>query len=267
MSTSTAETQTQNFRLWLQKQFTDRSRVNSRYSLRAFSRLLQMEASSVSQIMSGKRNPSKKVVDHICDRLSVGPETRESFTVTSKMSRKQVETAPLNFQQLAQDAFAIIADWYHYGILELTFVEDFESEPEWIAKRLGISSVEASIAIERLLRLELLARVDGRLLKTERFITNYSEGLTGPALKELQRQLLKKALEAIDMTPLEQKDITSMTMAIDPKKIPEAKARIKKFRRQLCEFLEDGERTVVYNLGVQLFPLSTATQSQGDEET
>ncbi len=72
----------------------------------------------------------------------------------------------------------------------------------------------------------------------------------------MQRHVLEKALTAIDVVPQDEKDITSMTMAIDESKIPEAKKRIKAFRRQLCEFLETGKQTRVFNLGIQLYPIS-----------
>jgi hypothetical protein len=50
------------FRLWLQNEFAERAKRNPRYSLRAFAKLLQMEPTSVSQILSGKRRASTKVL-------------------------------------------------------------------------------------------------------------------------------------------------------------------------------------------------------------
>lgn len=245
---------TQKFQVWLQKEFSEKCRKNPRYSLRAFARLLEMDASSVSQILSGKRRVSHKVLHKVCDRLSTPPTVREQLSTVPKNPRKKHAPA---FHELAADAFAVMADWYHYAILELTYTKDFQSNPAWIARKLGISATEASVAIQRLERLDLLAWEKNRLVKTQAFLTNYHEGFTAPAQKELQRQLLQKALHAVDHTPQEAKDITSITMAIDPKKIPAAKEKIKKFRRSLCKFLSDGsDNTRVYNLNLQLFPLS-----------
>ena len=50
--------------------------------------------------------------------------------------------------------------------------------------------------------------------------------------------------------------MTSMTMAIDVDRLPEAREVITKFRRELCALLENGEQTRVYNLGIQLYPVS-----------
>jgi hypothetical protein len=47
-----------------------------------------------------------------------------------------------------------------------------------------------------------------------------------------------------------------MTMAIDPKKLPQAKERIRDFRRGLSEFLESGNRSEVYRINIQLMPVT-----------
>jgi hypothetical protein len=46
-----------------------------------------------------------------------------------------------------------------------------------------------------------------------------------------------------------------MTMAIDPEKLSAARQMIREFNQSLCQFLESGKRTRVYNLGVALCPL------------
>lgn len=51
-------------------------------------------------------------------------------------------------------------------------------------------------------------------------------------------------------------DPTAMTMAIDPTRIPEAKKRIRKFRRDLCRYLEGGRKLEVFRIYLHLFPLS-----------
>ncbi len=253
MRTSNWE-ESERFRLWLQSEYADRSKNNPSYSLRAFSNLLQMDSSSLSQILAGKRAVSRTVIDRVCDILKPAPK---QFSQPSTPIKREKKLLKPDYRQIGLDAFAIMSDWHHYAILELTYVKDFESNPAWIAQKLSLNITEVKSAIERLLRLELLEEIDGRLRKTNISLTNESDkGISGPALKELQRQVLRKALEAIENTPQEEKDITSMTMSIDERKLPQARAIIKKFRRDICEFLEDGTQTRVYNLGIQLYPIS-----------
>lgn len=161
-----------------------------------------------------------------------------------------------NFIQLSLDTQAVLADWYHFAILEPTFVKNFDSDPRWIVKQLSLSVIEVRAAVERKLRLGLLDRHNGRLVKTHGSITNHTGLSTTVARKTLQKQILTKALAAIDEVPQEEKDITSLTMSIDPKNLDIAREMIKRFRRELCALLETGEQQRVYNLAVQLYPIS-----------
>jgi uncharacterized protein (TIGR02147 family) len=166
--------------------------------------------------------------------------------------------------QLTVDTFSVISDWYHYAILELTALASFKPEPKWIASQLDISVQETKAAIERLLRLGLLKEVKGSLKRTHELVTNHTGMDTTAARKSLQRQIVSKALVAIDETPQEEKDISSMTMAIDVRRLDQARELIKKFRRDLSALLEDGDPSQVYHLGVQLYPVSK--KSPGEEK-
>ncbi|RYZ86924.1 MAG: TIGR02147 family protein [Proteobacteria bacterium] len=244
------------FRLWLQKQFTDRCQKNSRYSLRAFAGSLGLDASTVSQILAGKRAPSKKALTSICEKLSATPRDLKLLGVLS------VQEGSDDFYQLSVDTFSVLADWYHFAILELTYVSGFKAEPKWVAQQLNISALEAKTALERLHRLHLLGNIAGKVKKTQESVTNHTGVNTSVARKTLQKQVIAKALVAVDETPQDEKDISSITMAIDPKNLDKAREMIKKFRRELCLQLEEGEQSRVYNLAVQLYPISKTLKAE-----
>lgn len=88
-----------------------------------------------------------------------------------------------------------------------------------------------------------------------------SNEVSSAALRESHRQTLEQALAKLDEVPLEQRDVTSISMAIDVSKIPAAKKMILRFRRSLSEFLESGHQTEVYNLNVQLLPVTKPAQN------
>jgi transcriptional regulator with XRE-family HTH domain len=239
-----------NFRLWLQRQFTDRCKRNGRYSLRAFAKALNIDPSSLSQILSGKRPLTKKSMETICKRLGASPKELRDFALL------KVDSSEDHYHQIQMDTFSVISDWYHYAILELTFVSGFKADPKWIGKKLSITTEEARSAIERLKRLGLLLEENGSTIKSSKFLTNLSNVDSSAAHRELQKQIIEKALLSIDDCPQEEKDITSMTMAIDVSNLETARGLIRKFRRDLCALLEDGDQTRVYNLGIQLYPIS-----------
>lgn len=251
---------TLDYRSWLYEEFSLRCKKNANYSMRSFSKLLNVDSSSMSQILSGKRNVSSKKLTNFIQVLGAKPEVKNALLnfTNSRCVRNQLELHDSTdvYRQMTLDSFDLISEWYHSAILELTFVCDFKSSPRWISTKLGIQVDVVKIAIGRLKRLKLLEEKDGVLYKTEVFITNFSEGVTSASLKNYQKQILSMAMDAIENIPPQEKDITGIIMAIDEKKLPEARLLIKKFRRELSEYLENGKQTRVYQLGIQLYPVS-----------
>jgi hypothetical protein len=57
-----------------------------------------------------------------------------------------------------------------------------------------------------------------------------------------------------------------MSIAIAPDRIPAAKEKVKKFRRELADFLESSRsKTEVYRLSFQLFPLTKPLIKKGEK--
>jgi len=162
------------------------------------------------------------------------------------------------FESILPDDFEAISNWQHFALLELGRVKKFNLTPANGARVLGLSVVEASLAIKRLVRLGLLKKNENDIwIKTKGDVTNRLPGQTNAAMMKLQRQILEKALDALDYTPLEERSHSSMTMVIDPDLLPQARELTKEFRRKLTKFLESGNRRRVYHLGVHLYPVSS----------
>lgn len=255
--TTTKSTES-DFRIWLQSELIQRCKRNPRYSLRSFATLLDLDASSVSQMISGKRKASPAMINKICSKLSADPIMKERFMSLAKVRKMKLGeiSAAKDYSRVSVDALEVISNWQYFAILELMNTKGFKSQPQWIASSLHITVPEVNVALDRLIRLGLVEENDGEYTRTPKFLSAYAPGETSHARKELQKQVLRMALEAIDNVPIESRDMTNMTMAIDPARIPEARELITKFRRDLCTFLETGEQTQVYQLGIQLYPLS-----------
>ncbi len=250
----------------LREELQRRCEKNPRYSVRAFARALSVDVGALSRVLSGKQIPSMKLAKTLLDALELPAEDEQSFFASLAQTQKARNLQRLNPafrrfdttvgpKELSIDLYRVIADWYHAAILELTFTEELKSDPRVIARKLAISIAEAKLAVERLLELGLLEEKDGVLKKSAEQLTTSDKNLTTPALRKNQKQFLEKAIHSLENDPIEDRSTTSMTMAIDPDKLPEARKMIRDFNRTLCQFLESGKRTRVYNLGVALCPL------------
>jgi uncharacterized protein (TIGR02147 family) len=231
---------------------------------------LDVEASALSKILNGKRSLTPKMLHRMCSHLGIGPEEMgryEQALSASRIARRRPGRTE-DFRQISADIFNVIADWYHYAILELLTVSGFKPQAAWIARALGISVPEVSFALERLQRLGMI-EVDenGKWRQRSGQLTTTGNGFSTTAFRKLQKQILQQAIEALETVPLAERDQSSMTMAISKTRLTEAKERIRTFRRELCGFLQgSGEgHDEVYQLSVSLFPVSrTNDANHGD---
>ena len=239
----------------LSSEFTERSRRNPRYSLRAFAKSLGISHTVLSLVMSGKRSLSRKAAMIVAENLDLGP--KKSAALISSTGKKAAPHLLANTYNLIDlETFHLISDWVHYAILSLLEIPESHFEPKWMAKRLGINETQAKIAMSRLVDLDFVANENGKWRQTGKPIKVENEVST-VSTKKFQRQLIEKSLESLDNDPIEKRDFSSTTMAIDPKHIPYAKERIRQFRRELCSELEvKGNPKEVYNLTVQIYPVT-----------
>ena len=263
-------------RVSLQEEFNRRKARNRSYSLRAFARTLGLPPGRLSEIFSDKRPLTPKLGEKISASLGLSPDSKKRFLEkvkearTERSSWRKIEQgsaeAPASihsdFEQLSEDSFRVLADWYHFAVFVLIETDDFDPSISWIAKRLGISTIEARSGIERLARLGLIEEKRKTWVTTRKNLTTSHE-VSSSALKHSHRQDLERAILSLEEVPIQLRDITSVTMSIDPAKLPEAKKMITSFRRKLCKYLESGKKKEVYNLNLQLIPISKRPSKEG----
>ena len=106
------------FRQWLAAEFARRKNANHRYSLRAFASDLGVDHSSLSQLLRGRRTLTSNGIRRLVTKLDLGGHLR--------------------------------------ALLELTDRNDFRPNIIWCAKQLGLTPDEVAVALQRLIRAQLL---------------------------------------------------------------------------------------------------------------
>jgi len=243
-------------RTLLKSEFAQRKQRNASYSLRAFARDLGLSHTYLSLIFHGKRNISPTVLSKFLE---------EDVEVFSKCVRNK--TSSYHYADL--DHFSLISEWYHIAILELSSLDDFRATPKWIAKKLGLNLHEAQLALDRLKRLGHLVKSTKQKWKKAQKKLFFEPGTPNKYIRKFHRQMILKALDVLDSNqPIECRDITSVTLTGDPKRIAGAKKKIEKFRKELSRYMAngdgDGDGDRIYQLNVQLFPLCDVWPSNGE---
>ena len=254
---------------WLRAEYTRRRGANSLYSLRAFARDLALPSGRLSELLTYKRALTPDLGKQLAARLRLSARERGRFLKAVRSQRQtrtvfrrvgsQESKAAEGYSTLSFDSYHAIADWHHFAILSLIKTVDFRPEAEWIASRLGITEAQATESTQRLFRLGLLEERSGKWARTREKLTT-THDVQSAGLRRAHGQRLRQAIQALEETPLELRDITSVTFPADPSSLPLAKKLIKEFRRALSDLLEEGRSTEVYHLTVALVP---ATRNRG----
>lgn len=238
----------------MKRTFAERCRKNSSYSLRAFARSLGMDSSTVSALLNGKRPLTMKTARKIVEGLNITNPVEAHSLIVATFAGEEVEMP--GYTEVAVEVAEAISSWEHFAILALLEIKDFRGQDRLISERLNIP---LGIVWECLSRLEKLGMVTkeiptGWTLTGKNMAT--SAQTPNGALREGHRQTILKSLESLESDPLELRDMSGITMAVNKARLPEARKMIQDFRRRLSAFMEVGGRDSVYRLNIQLFPFT-----------
>jgi uncharacterized protein (TIGR02147 family) len=229
---------------------------NPSLSMRSFASRIGMDSGALSSFLAGKRRISQKLAVRIAHKLLLKPSELKAIEAAFSSREAVFGKMPLEYSQLSSDQFEILSDWIHFALLSMVKLKSFVDDPKWIAARLGVGAKAVEQAIERLIRLKLLARSpSGRLQRTKTRIST-SDGIQNTALRRDHMNSLELARRSMEKDALELCDFSSITMPTDPQKLSDARDIIRRFQDELSQFLEQGRTTEVYRLCVHLFPLT-----------
>ena len=251
--------------------YEERKGRNPAYSLRSFARDLNIPAGRLSQYFSEKRHLTEKAGEILAQNLGFEPKEKALFldSIRQKNALRKgkiyTDGQPIGRLEIDQRNFEILSNPLHFDILSLIETDDFHSDISWIAQRLGQSTAEVRLCLERLVEAELILSEEKQwtLASAGQFRT--SDGVASSAIRKTHRKILQDTSRALEeKVDLELRDITAMCLAIDPEKMAEAKKMIRDFKNQFSKVMESGKKKEVYRLGIQFLPV---TQRESEKET
>jgi transcriptional regulator with XRE-family HTH domain len=254
--TAPAPTPATSFRLYLQSELARRCARNDQYSMRAFAAHLDVDHSTLSQWLRGRRPITPRAIAALAPLLGLEPEAIDRYVEHSARERDLDRCRGGGL--LSPETVALIADWHHFAILELTRLADFQPDSRWIARVLDIAVDEVNVALQRLIRLDLLD-----LAAADRWVDRSGDAsvsldhLDPVTVERRAAQSALLAASALRAVPMTLRDQTAITMAISSAALPRAIELVARFRRELVALLQDGAADDVYQLEIALFPVTT----------
>jgi uncharacterized protein (TIGR02147 family) len=165
--------------------------------------------------------------------------------------------------------FEYLSHWYLPAIRELVARPDFSEDPKWIAQELipQVSARRAAEGLKVLIKLGLVRRMpDGRLERGDPSWTTGPE-TNSKIVAKFHHQMLTLATDAVQSFSADERNITSLVVCVGPKTIEEMRRRMTSFQQELLALCDADEGPqVVYQVGMQLFPLSKSHGAPPAEE-
>lgn len=236
----------------LKSEFLKRKARNARYSMRSFSRTIGMSQSLLSNVLTGRRRLTAKQAIKIANSIPLSVRAKETLLGTT-VGRGTPSS------RFIEPSVEFDLNWLDVSIMDFLAARGFRSEIPWIAKRLKVPAALVEESIARLERRKLVCFAGEKLVKTSQKI-HFCPTRSQPFVRQYHRDMTRKALSAMDRTdPVSHdlQDFRGATLTLNPEKIPEAKKRLKEFVEEMGDLLSEGECSELYQLNLQLFPLST----------
>jgi uncharacterized protein (TIGR02147 family) len=125
----------------------------------------------------------------------------------------------------------------------------------WVRPRIGAK--QAQEAVEKLLAARLLMREwDGRVVPTEQ-VVSFGAEWRSVAVREFQVQALELAKQALEQVPVEEREISHLTLSVSRERFEVIRRRLREFREELIELVRsDGEPEEVMQLELAFYPVS-----------
>jgi uncharacterized protein (TIGR02147 family) len=256
------------YRSYLKKLLVERIQKNPSYSLRAFSTSIGVSSSMLSEVLKGEKKLSPGKAGVISSRLDLSVDEERYFIglvqlegardVKQKekiLSRLQELAPNRNIRDLSVDQFHTIADWIcASGMALLTGYPNGLTASE-IAARLSVSPFEATEAMDRWMRLDLLEIGDGnRYRRVSHDHLMMKSSSPDGALRKFHKSMLEKAITSLETQTPSEKFIGSETLAFDPEQLAEVSEVIESAVAKILKIAKTKKRKKeVYHLGFQFF--------------
>lgn len=249
------------------------------FTFREFSKLAGYSSPVfLKLVIEGKANLSEVGTERVANATGLASTDAEYFRILVAMNQsKDTEQKKALFKELRSIAKAnkvkiVGEDQYDYyeswisPVLREALPHMAKSKASEVADALTFKSSAAEIrkSIQVLLNAGLLSQnADGSFAQTDQKISTGNLEMPSLAVRDMHRQMGELAVRALDTIPVEERDISGLTLGVPESVLPRLRAEIADFRRRISNIVtESPETDRVYRLNVQLFPLTKKLSSQ-----
>lgn len=259
---------------FLTRLFEETKRLSKRYDYAIFSEDIGTgKGNGAWMLLNNKRPLSTKVGQKIAAAIGLRGKEKEYFhglvdydiayrkgggdAELKRLLQLKADLAPSPTESHLLDLYN---EWYHAVIFELCGVEDFQNDPNWIAKALNFplttAQIEESLTVLTNLGLIQLNADATRYVKVKDDLDT-GHLVPGIGVMRFHSEMLDLAKSAMDYVPAEEREIGAVTMNVSSEGAEAIRAAVRQFREYLM-YLGSKHRigNDLVQINIQVFPLT-----------
>lgn len=259
------------YRAYLRDIYENRKESNPIWSYRFMASRLEIDPGQLVKILQGKLHLPQRAVGAAIRLCGLDGRDGAYFEELVRFARAHsAEESSRSFERLAAlrgvasapiqvDQAEYYRSWHHTVVRALLGLAPFRGD--W--KTLGalclpqLATEQAKASVELLERLGIAVRDEQGALRLSDSHVAPGEGVPVELVRQFQKDTIDLAKNALDTIPREEREISTITMALSESDIGLVQGWVRDLRRQvqsLAENTRDPDR--VYHLNVQLFPVA-----------
>ncbi|MDD4973677.1 MAG: TIGR02147 family protein [Bacteriovorax sp.] len=230
---------------------------NPRFSIRAFSKKLNVSSSALSEILRGKRKISLKKAIQYAEILNIEPkkikQLREAFEKSGSLEQLKPSQNPLKEIVITPDRFHVMSDRKFFSVLAM--LRSKNKSPESISEKLGLKINEVKSALDELVKTGVLKKNGNEYSEEERVVFRTSENFPLELMKKRRLQNNIAAKKAIESNVNGECGYFA-TVSLDKSKLDEIGPIVEDFMKRLSLFLRKSGSEDVFEINLDIFPWS-----------
>lgn len=261
------------YRKFLHDYYTEQKSKHSYFTVRYIAEKVGFKSASFyCQLINRRSNISLELAQKFCEFFKFTPNQSEYFIALICYNQaKSHDEKKLYFEKLTSfrssriknidsKFFEYYDKWYYSAIRELLFFYKFKDNYKELSKQLEppISPQQAESAIKRLHKWGFIQKDENSFfVRSDNRSTTTGPDAESFYINNYQTAVLQLARAALDYFPREQRQFSTLTMSLSEKGYERFLDELQQMRSRLLSIAEqDSEENRVYQLNLQLFPLT-----------
>ncbi|MEN9308429.1 MAG: hypothetical protein RL173_2361 [Fibrobacterota bacterium] len=247
------------------------------FSYRVMADQVGMDSSYLFRVLQKDLHLPARCVPQVLDYVELSGRGAEYFQILIAYGRtkgkkekqdvleKALALRDVQRKLLDSKELSFFRDWWVVAVRSLLEVVEGRANPDEMGAKFRpkVPSVEVSKALEQLQELGLVKKgPSGRLVLADAHLSAGGEAHS-TAVRAYQRQILDLAKESLERFAREERDVSTLALAVDASAFEDIREMLRECRRQIQKRVEDAPHPDrVMQLSMAFFPLAPAPASE-----